>query len=113
MRQFLTDALGSTLALLDPAGAIQTQYSYEPFGRTTVAGAFDSDSFRYTGRETDETGLNYNRARYYHPVLEILLLRTKLILQEVIRTCMRMSAAAQPTKRTLQVWRKRSSLRCQ
>jgi hypothetical protein len=31
--------LGSTLALADAAGAIQTSYSYEPFGKTISAGA--------------------------------------------------------------------------
>ena len=29
-RSFLTEALGSTLALTDSTGAVQTQYSYEP-----------------------------------------------------------------------------------
>jgi hypothetical protein len=33
---FVTDALGSSLALLDNNGAVQTQYSYEPFGHGTT-----------------------------------------------------------------------------
>ena len=37
-RHLLADALGSTLALTDPAGAVQTQYSYAPFGTTTSTG---------------------------------------------------------------------------
>src|SRR2546427_10986789 len=36
MSAFLTDVLGSTVALTDPAGAVQTQYTYEPFGATTA-----------------------------------------------------------------------------
>jgi hypothetical protein len=30
----ITDTLGSTMALTDSAGAIQTEHSYEPFGKT-------------------------------------------------------------------------------
>jgi YD repeat-containing protein len=36
MRSFLTDALGSTLALSDSSGILQTQYTFEPFGKTTT-----------------------------------------------------------------------------
>jgi RHS repeat-associated protein len=68
-QHFVTDALGSTVALADPAATLQTQYSYEPFGTTSVMGAISSNPFQYTGRETDGTGLYYYRARYYHPVL--------------------------------------------
>jgi YD repeat-containing protein len=32
-RSFLTDALGSTLALTDSSGMLQTQYTFEPFGK--------------------------------------------------------------------------------
>jgi RHS repeat-associated protein len=65
----LTDALGSTLALADSSGAIQTSYTYEPFGNTTAAGASSSNPFQFTGRENDGTGLYYYRARYYSPGL--------------------------------------------
>jgi hypothetical protein len=33
---FLADALGSTLALSGSSGAILTQYTYDPFGNTSV-----------------------------------------------------------------------------
>jgi hypothetical protein len=33
------DAIGSTVALTDSSGTIQTQYTYEPFGKTTASGA--------------------------------------------------------------------------
>jgi RHS repeat-associated protein len=69
-RNFLTDALGSTLALTDSAGAVQTQYSYEPFGKTTSSGASNTNTFQYTGRENDGTGMYYYRARYYDPTLQ-------------------------------------------
>ena len=69
-RVFMTDALGSTVALTDSSQAVQTSYTYEPFGRTTQTGAADTSSFKYTGREDDGTGLYYYRARYYNPVLQ-------------------------------------------
>jgi RHS repeat-associated protein len=61
----LTDALGSTVALTDPTGVVLTEYTYEPFGRTTITGAATDNPFQYTGRENDGTGLYYYRARYY------------------------------------------------
>ncbi|OQW45417.1 MAG: hypothetical protein A4C66_01545 [Nitrospira sp. HN-bin3] len=67
VRALLPDALGSTIALGDNTGALQTQYTYEPFGITTQTGAASTSSYKYTGREDDETGLYYYRARYYEP----------------------------------------------
>jgi RHS repeat-associated protein len=69
-REFLTDALGSTVALADSAGVPQTSYTYEPFGAATNNGAPSSNAFKYTGREDDGTGLYYYRARYYNPRLQ-------------------------------------------
>ena len=62
---FLADALGSTIALADAAGTMQTEYTYEPFGRTTVTGLTSNNSSQFTSRENDGTGLYYYRARYY------------------------------------------------
>jgi RHS repeat-associated protein len=70
VRNFLTDALGSTLALADSTGSLQTQYTFEPFGNTSVVGAATTNSFAYTGRELDATGLYFYRARYYSPSLQ-------------------------------------------
>ena len=67
---FLADALGSTIALADSAGAVQTEYTYEPFGITTSTGVSSTTPFQYTGRENDGTGLYYYRARYHHPGLQ-------------------------------------------
>ncbi len=66
-RSFLTDALGSTIALTDSDGKSQTQYAYAPFGNTVLSGSPNTNSFQYTGRENDGTGLYYYRARYYSP----------------------------------------------
>jgi len=63
----LIDALGSALALADTSGAVQTQYTFDPFGTTVASGAASSNSFQFTGRENEGTGLYYYRARYYAP----------------------------------------------
>jgi RHS repeat-associated protein len=70
VRNYLTDALGSSVALADGSGAVQTEYSYEPFGATTTSGSGTTSSFGFTGREADGTGLYYYRARYYHPATQ-------------------------------------------
>ncbi len=69
-RTLITDPLGSTLGLTDESGAIQTEYTYEPFGKSTTSGAASSNTSQYTGRENDRTGLYYYRARYYSPLLQ-------------------------------------------
>lgn len=69
-RGLLTDALGSTVALGDGTGTLQTQYTYEPFGYASQTGAANTSSYKYTGREDDGSGLYYYRARYYHPRLQ-------------------------------------------
>ena len=72
-RSLLPDALGSTVALGDSTGTIQTQYTYEPFGLTTQTGTASTNSYKYTGREDDGTGLLYYRARYYQPKYQIFI----------------------------------------
>ncbi|MDH5641050.1 MAG: RHS repeat-associated core domain-containing protein, partial [Nitrospira sp.] len=69
-RALLTDALGSTVALGDGTGSLVTQYTYEPFGYTTESGSASTNSYKYTGREDDGSGLLHYRARYYHPRLQ-------------------------------------------
>ena len=64
------DRLGSAAALSDSTGAIQTQYTYEPFGKTAASGPSNGNTSQYTGRENDGTGLYYYRARYYSPALQ-------------------------------------------
>ncbi|MBM7861010.1 DNRLRE domain-containing protein [Lentzea nigeriaca] len=71
-RRYLVDGLGSTLGLVDNSGA-GASYSYEPFGRTYTAGDDGGNPYQFAGREDDGTGLYYNRARYYSPVLQRFL----------------------------------------
>lgn len=63
------DGLNSVVALTDDLGSIQTSYAYEPYGRTLVIGSTTDNSFQYTGRENDGTGLYFYRARYYSSAL--------------------------------------------
>jgi RHS repeat-associated protein len=67
---YLTDGLSSAVALLDGTGVAVREYSYEPFGATSTTGTASANSFQYTGRENDGTGLMYYRARYYSPELQ-------------------------------------------
>ncbi|MDQ7247297.1 RHS repeat-associated core domain-containing protein [Dongia sedimenti] len=64
---YLTDLLGSTVALADSAGVVQTSYGYDPYGVTSQTGAANDNPYQFTGRQNDGTGLYYSRARYYNP----------------------------------------------
>lgn len=66
----LADGLGSSLALLSSSGTTQTEYTYEPFGGSSVSGSASNNPSQYTGRENDGTGLYYYRARYYSPTAQ-------------------------------------------
>jgi RHS repeat-associated protein len=46
---------------------VQTNYAYDPYGVVQVAGTASDNSFQFTGRENDGTGLMNYRARYYNP----------------------------------------------
>jgi RHS repeat-associated protein len=67
---FLTDGLGSTLTVTNSSGSSLVQYAYEPFGNTTITSGSSTNSYQYTGRENDGTGLYFYRARYYSPALQ-------------------------------------------
>ncbi len=62
---FLTDALGSTRLLTDTNGNAVQRYDYDPYGATTQSSTSYSNPYQYTGREHDQSGLYYYRARYY------------------------------------------------
>ncbi|MFC7529313.1 RHS repeat-associated core domain-containing protein [Actinoplanes sp. GCM10030250] len=65
-QSLLTDALGSTVATAD-GSAIAAEYTYDPFGATTVDGDDLGNPARFTGRSDDGNGLYHYRARYYAP----------------------------------------------
>jgi len=64
---FVTDSLGSTLALTDAGASTTASYSYGAYGNAAKTGS-DDTPFQYTGRENDgAANLYYYRARYYNP----------------------------------------------
>jgi RHS repeat-associated protein len=65
--QYLSDGLGSTLALTDGIGTVATTYTYGPFGQTSSSGPASPNPFQFTARDADGTGLIYYRSRYYGP----------------------------------------------
>lgn len=57
------DGLGSVVAMTDATGAVVDKYSYGIYGESN---SLSGNPYRFTGRRLDpETGLYYNRARYY------------------------------------------------
>jgi RHS repeat-associated protein len=82
-KTYLTDALGSVLAVLRADQSAEAFYAYSPHGETSQLGA-DPDrpvsAYQYTAREndgavggTDGGSLYFYRARFYDPVLKRFL----------------------------------------
>jgi RHS repeat-associated protein len=63
---FHADAQGSVVALTNEAGAVAATARYDAWGNR-IASYGTLPIYGYTGREPDETGLIYYRARYYDP----------------------------------------------
>ncbi len=65
------DALGSVVALSDAAGLLAESHAYGPYGQVDApSGPSIGNPYLFAGREFDpETGLYYNRARFYDPAL--------------------------------------------
>ena len=62
--------LGSVRALTDAAGSVTDTYDYSAYGELVGTSGSTPNSYRFTGEQQDsETGLYYNRARYYNPSL--------------------------------------------
>lgn len=70
IRHYVKDALGSVMALIDDTGATTTTYVYDAFGNVTASGENSDNSFQFTARENDGTGLYYYRTRYYSPEMQ-------------------------------------------
>ncbi len=63
----LSDGLSSTLAVVDGTGTVQQTYSYDVFGKATAGTNNHPTEYNFAGQQTDATGLQYLRARYYDP----------------------------------------------
>ncbi len=64
---YLTDRQGSVRNLTDASGTLQDTITYDGFGNVaSESNSSFGDRYKYTAREFDsETGLQYNRRRYY------------------------------------------------
>ena len=56
------DHLGSATLITDESGSVVEEITYEPFGKVFSG---QIERFGYTGKELDDTGLQYFGARYY------------------------------------------------
>jgi RHS repeat-associated protein len=66
---FIKQGLGSVTSLSSGAGSLAQIYSFDSFGKTTPISSL-VNPFQYAGREFDsETGLYFNRSRYYDPTI--------------------------------------------
>ncbi|MEV6443061.1 RHS repeat-associated core domain-containing protein [Amycolatopsis sp. NPDC051716] len=76
---FVHDGLGSTIGLLDSAGAVTGHYSYTPYGIATFTGT-TTTPLQFTAQYTDaESHLIYLRARYYDPATALFLTLDPLV----------------------------------
>ncbi len=71
---FLADALGSVRQLVDASGTIVGTQSFDPYGNP-LSSRGTLTSYGFAGEWTDETGLQYLRARYYSPATGSFLSR--------------------------------------
>jgi RHS repeat-associated protein len=79
--QYHTDHLGTPQFLTDRLGQVAWRASYSAFGRAKISIGTISQALRFPGQYCDdETGLHYNRARYYSPDLGIYMSRDPLEL---------------------------------
>jgi RHS repeat-associated protein len=64
----LTDRQGSIRTIIDNSATVKDQISYDGWGNASQTASTYGGRYLYTGREFDvETGLQYNRTRYYDP----------------------------------------------
>lgn len=66
---YLTDALGSVVAVISGSGSIGNRYQYDPYGKRTYASGPVANPWGFVGGYTDPTGLVLFGDRYYDPNL--------------------------------------------
>jgi RHS repeat-associated protein len=66
------------MATVDGSGTLTNAYTYDVYGKTTSASGSQANDFQFAGQQTDVTGLQYLRARYYDPATGGFLSRDPL-----------------------------------
>ncbi len=67
---YLSDALGSTMALTDASKGVVNTYEYDVFGAVSASSGSLANFFEFAGEQVDDsTDLQYLRARYYDPAV--------------------------------------------
>ncbi|MGY1749151.1 RHS repeat-associated core domain-containing protein [Modestobacter sp. SYSU DS0511] len=66
---FIADRQGSTIAVVDPTGAVKNTYSYDPYGASRTKTEAVNNPWQYIGGQLDSAGLYHLQARYYDPVV--------------------------------------------
>lgn len=73
------DQLGSTRLITDQTGNVSGAFTYDPYGTISASSGTATTPFGYADQYTDaETGLQYDRARYYDPATGQFLTRDPL-----------------------------------
>ena len=72
---YLSDGLGSTMKTVDATGTVVNGYTYDVYGKKTSSTGSQANEFDFAGQQTDATGLQYLRARYYDPATGAFLSR--------------------------------------
>ena len=72
---YLSDGLGSTMKTVDATGTVVNGYTYDVYGKKTSSTGSQPNEFDFAGQQTDATGLQYLRARYYDPATGTFLSR--------------------------------------
>jgi RHS repeat-associated protein len=81
-RYYHQDGLGSVVATTDPNGTLTAAQLYDAWGNPYASAKLNTlPQYGYTGREPDETGLVYYRARYYDPSIGRFTQRDPIGLQ--------------------------------
>jgi RHS repeat-associated protein len=95
------DGLGSTMVLpgrLDSSGNSQKSYQYDVYGEVTGGSGGLANEFDFAGQQTDATGLQYLRARYYDPETGTFLSREPLAVSSSWRDAVHGYASGNPTR---------------
>jgi RHS repeat-associated protein len=66
--------------MVDGSGPVVKTYGYDVYGKVTSSSGSAPNEFDFAGQQTDPTGLQYLRARYYDPDTGRLLSREPMML---------------------------------